>query len=372
MKKVLLLILAAVLLCSPAYAARKHYQNRENVSQKKKSYYERRREEQKLRRKARKERADTEIAERVGKSKPFVEIQVKRKKTEFYPQEISRLRLTCGKDLAAGCAAYAAWIWIDIDCVKVKITVSLQEVVNEVFLDKKIPKGSCAFDTVLKHELTHIHLGRSTHDKVVKYAAAEAAAVVDKMQKNQNSCQEIKAALEELSHKYENIAIKEEDKQNALIDGKENYVYQWKQCANNPRYQLPQYAQNTQYNQQGQYIQQKQSGQSAAVNNAASPEKVQNVSEPGHSWGKTNPQIEIADNKQDIVDQKVEKQQTQMSHQEPQYAQNQNGVSEQEQEFQEQEFNVKAFFQLLLDSFKILWNVFKEFLNACFAGQGDA
>lgn len=364
MKKVLLLILAAVLLCSPAYAARKHYQNRETVSQKKKNYYERRREEQKLRRKARKERAAAEIASWVGKSKPIVEIQVKRKETEFYPQEKSQLECP---DIAAGCAAYAASIWIDIDCVKVRITVSLQEIVNKVWFDKQYPKGSCTLDVILKHELTHIHLGRSTHDKVVKYAAAEAAAVVDKMQKNQNSCQEIKAALEELSHKYENIAIKEEDKQNALIDGNENYVYQWKQCANNPRYQLPQYAQNTQYNQQGQYIQQKQSGQSAAVNNAASPEKVQNVSEPGHSWGKTNPQIEIADNKQDIVDQKVEKQQTQMSHQEPQYAQNQNGVSE-----QEQEFNVKAFFQLLLDSFKILWNVFKEFLNACFAGQGDA
>ena len=227
MKKVLLIVLIAVLLCSPAYAARKDYRNRETAAQKKKNSYERRREEQKLRRKARKERAAAEIASWVGKSKPIVKIQVKRKETEFYPQEKSQLECP---DIADGCALYGAWIWIDIDCVKVKITVSLEETLNKVYFDKQYPKGSCDLDAILKHELTHIHLGRGTYDKVAKYAGAEAAVVVEKMQKNQNSCQEIKAALAKLSYRYNEIAGKEQDKQNTLIDGKERYAYQFAQC----------------------------------------------------------------------------------------------------------------------------------------------
>ena len=272
MKKLLLFLAIFTAFCSPAYAVKQKrphtYQEKTGVYQKRKKTYTRNANpvtpeytEEKKRRgqkkpaeesdeKQKTEKTPREIREQkkrdkqrlynpyalpnisaaatVGRGKPKIKIEVKRKEVEFYPKEKSQL--TCGVDWAAGCAHYQPDIKFIMDCQKPEVLLKVTEIVHAVEFDKAFPKGSCAFDKILKHELTHLSLYRKTLDKVLNAAANEVASVVEAMQRLGSSCSEIERTVYVLENKYENTFWKEADKQHDLIDGKEHYDYQWEQC----------------------------------------------------------------------------------------------------------------------------------------------
>ena len=109
--------------------------------------------------------------------------------------------------------------------------MTAKEVLVEIDLNKQHPKGSCLFDLTLKHELTHLSLNRKTLDTVLKTAASEILTAFQAMQRQGNSCEEIKRSVFELSRHYADVFIKEQEKQNNLIDGDGHYKYQNEQCA---------------------------------------------------------------------------------------------------------------------------------------------
>ena len=270
MKKLLLLLAIFAALCSPAYAVKQKrphtYQEKTGVYQKRKRTYTRNTPpvtpeytEEKKRREQNKpaevseteqqsEKTPREIREQkkldkqrsynpyalpnisaaatVNRRKPEIKIEVERKELEFVMKDGV---FKCGDMDAAGCTHYSQYIQIEIDCSKPKITLKGIELEAFIELNKQYPKGSCRFDTVLKHELTHLTLHRKAQKIVLDAAAQEAASVFEAMQQKA-SCSEIETVIFALERKYDDIFWKEDRKQNALIDGKGHYDYQWEQC----------------------------------------------------------------------------------------------------------------------------------------------
>ena len=119
-------------------------------------------------------------------------------------------RIDCNGADAAGCTK--AQIYMDSprfvydaqgNIAKVYLKFGLRNIT--VYILSSIPKGSCEFDLVLKHELTHVAVAR----KVVKRFAREISKMIDR---------------------YRRQMIAEKNKQDRLMDAPGAVVYQWEQC----------------------------------------------------------------------------------------------------------------------------------------------
>ena len=111
---------------------------------------------------------------------------------------------------------------------KLKLQIGLRDV--EIELSSDLKKGSCLFDAVLKHELTHLAL----HRKVLKRFAPEVAKAV--LSTAESLPVPITQAhfnrISNVLKKYVDRMMREDDKQNALMDTGDAYLYQQKQCLN--------------------------------------------------------------------------------------------------------------------------------------------
>lgn len=110
---------------------------------------------------------------------------------------------------------------------KIRLQIGLRDV--EVELSSDLKKKTCLFDAVLKHELTHLAL----HRRVLKRFAPEAAKAVLSTAENQSppfhkQFDRISKVLKE----YVDRMMKEDERQNALLDSADAYRYQQKQCEN--------------------------------------------------------------------------------------------------------------------------------------------
>ena len=108
---------------------------------------------------------------------------------------------------------------------KLRLQIGLRNV--EVELSSDLKKKTCLFDAVLKHELTHLAL----HRRILKRFAPETAKAVLVAAEEQkppfkNQFKRVSAVLNE----YVDKMMKEDEKQNDLMDSTEAYRYQQKQC----------------------------------------------------------------------------------------------------------------------------------------------
>ena len=107
----------------------------------------------------------------------------------------------------------------------IRLQIGLRNV--EVELSSDLKKKTCLFDAVLKHELTHLAL----HRRVLKRFAPEIAKAVLSVAENQpppfhKQFDKISKVLKE----YVERMMKEDERQNALMDSNDAYRYQQKQC----------------------------------------------------------------------------------------------------------------------------------------------
>ena len=253
-KKVLLIILTAVLLCSPAYAVKQKrphtYQKGTAVYQKRPRTYMRnaipKTEDYKASEKNKTQGEDGQKASfpvpnkyalpnanayaTVSRSPPAIDVKVERKDVEYVLKD-GIFQCDSEKATADGCTHYkTSWSAV-VDCAKPSVVLTAKETEVAIDLNKRHPKGSCLFDLTLKHELTHLSLDRKAQDAVLKSAATAMLTAFQTMQKQGNSCEEIKRSLFELMRHYIDVFHKEQEKQSNLIDGDEHYKYQNEQCA---------------------------------------------------------------------------------------------------------------------------------------------
>ena len=98
----------------------------------------------------------------------------------------------------------------------------------EVELSSTLQKGSCLFDVVLKHELTHLALHRRVLKRFVPEIAKAVLSVAEEFQAPFTQAQFNRIAR--VLNSYVNQMMQEDDRQNALMDTTDAYVYQQKQC----------------------------------------------------------------------------------------------------------------------------------------------
>lgn len=137
-------------------------------------------------------------------------------------------QIDCNGVDAAGCAK--AQIYMDSprfsydaegNIAKVYLNFGLRNIT--VYILSSIPKGSCEFDLVLKHELTHVAVAR----KVVKrYAAEMSKALLAKLDDKTASPYQIAKMFD----RYQSQMMAEKNRQDALLDAPGAVVYQWGQC----------------------------------------------------------------------------------------------------------------------------------------------
>ena len=254
MKKFPLILWAVVLLCFPAYAVRQErphtYQKKTAVYQKRQKTYTRNTipkttdykesEKNQTQKDGEKPAAfpvpnkyalpNSNAYATVSRNQPAVDVKVERKEVDYVLKD-GAFSCDSEKATAGGCTRYKTKWSAAVDCAKPSVALTAKEVLVEIDLNKQHPKGSCLFDLTLKHELTHLSLNRKTLDTVLKTAASEILAAFQAMQRQGNSCEEIKRSVFELSRHYADVFIKEQENQNNLIDGDGHYKYQNEQCA---------------------------------------------------------------------------------------------------------------------------------------------
>lgn len=166
-----------------------------------------------------------------SKTPPKAEVRLKTEIPEPEYKIVSPREMKCGT-AAAGCTSYEAGYKINFEYTSenmikaVNLTVSLK---NEIRISSEYPKGSCFFDHILKHELTHAALNKKIFQA---YAAEIPKAVLAKLDTlsqplNPDGYREVYASVNTLMKDMRD----EQRKENKLLDGDENYTYQWRQVA---------------------------------------------------------------------------------------------------------------------------------------------
>lgn len=256
MKKTLIVALIIALLCSPAYAVkqkRSHtYQKGTGVYQKRKKTYTRNaipkttdyKEYKKHNKRPEENDAQTEDAPvpneyalpnssayaTVSRAQPKVNITVERKEVEYVLKD-GKFSCSSEKATADGCTHYISAWDVSVDCSKPSVTLTAKEETVKIDLNKRHPKGSCPFDLVLKHELTHLSLSRKTQDVFLANAAAAVFVTFQSMQRQDNSCGAIEFSVTKQVYEYYNKYVRDITRRHDLIDGTDHYKYQYEQCA---------------------------------------------------------------------------------------------------------------------------------------------
>ena len=256
MKKTLIVALIAALLCSPAYAVKQKrphtYQKGTGVYQKRKKTYTRNaipkttdyKEYKKHQKRPEENDAQTEdfpvpneyalpnssAYATVSRAKPKVDIKVERKEVEYVLKD-GAFSCSSEKATADGCTHYTSAWDVIVDCGKPSVTLTAKEETVKIELNKRYPKGSCRFDLILKHELTHLSLSRKTQDVFLANAAAAVFVTFQSMQRQNSSCWAIEASVTEQVYEYYGKYLKDVETRHDLIDGGEHYKYQNEQCA---------------------------------------------------------------------------------------------------------------------------------------------
>lgn len=139
----------------------------------------------------------------------------------------------CNGIPAAGCTSsviYMEPLRVDLtvrgEIKKIYLTLGIENLVVEV--SSEYPKGTCEFDLVLKHELTHVAVARRVLDR---YAPEMAKALLVKAESlpvpvNQLHYNQLLAQAQGFFSRM----VREKERQDDLLDAPGANVYQWSQC----------------------------------------------------------------------------------------------------------------------------------------------
>ena len=126
--------------------------------------------------------------------------------------------VVCGSSPAEGCTrttlaiAHEVRMTSDGRLMGLKLTFSLAKI--EVEISTAHPKGSCMFDAVLKHELTHVALARAVVRRYAKEVPKEILARYERRPFSYND-------LSKVISVYQKKMNDERNRQDALLDKEE-------------------------------------------------------------------------------------------------------------------------------------------------------
>ena len=108
----------------------------------------------------------------------------------------------------------------------VKLQIGLKNI--EIEISSELQKGSCLFDAVLKHELTHLALHRKILNRYAPEIAKAVLAVVENFSIPLTQGQVNK--IDRVLNDFVNRMMNDDKKQNNLMDTREAYLHLQNQC----------------------------------------------------------------------------------------------------------------------------------------------
>ena len=132
-----------------------------------------------------------------------------------------------GIEKAGGCTSPENFVYkVNVNCDKKEISFSFGYSKYLVEIVNRYKKGTIVFDQILKHESTHVRIYQKTAEKFYKPMGQAFLMQYEKSEREGKSCPEIRNNINRLYKNYFYKYVQETDKQNSLIDGRENYDYQ--------------------------------------------------------------------------------------------------------------------------------------------------
>lgn len=167
-----------------------------------------------------------------SKKPPEAKVFVKTDISETAYKIVAPDKLKCGTIMAAGCTHGSADFKIRFEYTpenmikNIHLTLSFS---GRIDISSDYPKGSCYFDHILKHELTHDSLNRKIFNAYLQEFPKTVLAKLDTLPQPlaSDGYNELYAAINGVIDRM----YKEQEKQHSFLDGEENYAYQWKQAA---------------------------------------------------------------------------------------------------------------------------------------------
>ena len=204
---------------SPAFAAKqkyeRRYQKKTPVFQKKTPYFQ----EKDLRNAA--------SYFEVSRKMPQVTTEYQPQETVFKTDEAN---VVCRDENTFSCTFFEANFETSIDCEKSRIVLKVTEPQKmTVALSSLYPKGSCPFDRILKHELSHVGVYKKTLSNFIKQTEQKLSDEYRKGQVESKKCEEIKKRIatltQGLAKSYAEMA-KAENAKLDLEDGSHKYDFE--------------------------------------------------------------------------------------------------------------------------------------------------
>lgn len=166
---------------------------------------------------------------RAGGYKPKVVLNVNMGNIKYFYKKKRDIR--CETPEAAGCThikMYCGASFIPYADGIRGLTVNLGFEDFTVDVASEYPKGSCEFNLVLKHELTHVAFARAV---VERYSAELAAALLAEAEAVKTPISRRDAQkLFDITNEYCIEMNRIQQEQHDLMDSKGNNSYQWEQC----------------------------------------------------------------------------------------------------------------------------------------------
>ncbi|MBO4643607.1 MAG: hypothetical protein J5716_03245 [Alphaproteobacteria bacterium] len=154
---------------------------------------------------------------------------------EYSPQEptfeIVSDNLSCHEQEALSCSSFSADFSSEADCELSLITLKVTEKIK-VSLTSSYKKGTCQFDRILKHELTHIDTYRKTLNTFIAQAKQELTEKYKTRQENRKGCEDIQKSVADLTNELNKRYSEKAQAENAKLDMENgNHKYNFSVCA---------------------------------------------------------------------------------------------------------------------------------------------
>lgn len=156
---------------------------------------------------------------------------------DYQPQEtayvIERPKIPCRGTETLSCTSFAVDFKVDVDCETSKILMKVEEKKRmTVELSSLYPKGSCQFDLILKHELSHVDVYKNTLSGFIMQAERDLKAQYKEGQQKSKGCKEIKKMIADLADGLASRYAEKERSANVALDQeREGHLYGLEACA---------------------------------------------------------------------------------------------------------------------------------------------
>lgn len=132
----------------------------------------------------------------VSRDKPTVSVDADAARTEF---QSGAEKVECGGAQTFSCFRYSVGFKADVDCDRSALVLKAeQKQPPVVVVSSEFQKGTCLFDKIVKHELTHEKIFRSVLDSYVVSLSQKMIAVYEAGQRDDLSCKEIRQNIDGL------------------------------------------------------------------------------------------------------------------------------------------------------------------------------